>query len=203
MKTTHLLVIGILLVLSINTGIAQIVTPDNSIEKEEKEYKGETYIINRIPHNSLRASGDNQLITSTSIANKERGEMEGHSAAGGCYNLKETTPLENVIKKAISKEKIAFLALNDKNNMVIIFNYNIKTGKVINVHFMLHSNTTLSSDTDSETEITIKDIGKLESLFKEYYFDVPEDCVNRETGDIYGNWARVFWFSKLAEEEKE
>jgi hypothetical protein len=55
---------------------------------------------------------------------------------------------------------------------------------------------------DSKTEITLKDISKLESLFKEYYFDIPEGCVNWE-GGIYGNWARAFWFSKLAAEEEK
>ncbi|GHT39821.1 hypothetical protein FACS189437_04340 [Bacteroidia bacterium] len=203
MKTIHLLIAGIVWVLFVNTSIAQTTISNDSIEKVEKEYKGETYIINHPPQNTLRASGNNQIIRSTSIVNKDRGELEGHSSAGGCYNLKETTPLEDVIKKAISKEKIALLALNDKNRMVIDFDYNIKTGKVIHLHFRLIGNTTLFDDKDSETKITLKDISTLEALFKEYYFDVPENCVNRETGDIYGNWYRVFWFSKLAEEEKE
>jgi hypothetical protein len=203
MKKIHLLLTGILWVLFANTGIAQTTVSNDSVKKVEKEYKGETYIINSSAQNTLRSDGNNQRSVSTSIWNKNEGELKGHSSAGGCYGLKETVPLEDIIKKAISKKKIALLALNEKNNIVIVFDYNIKTGKVIHLHFMLHSTTTLSNDTDSETEITLKDISTLETLFKEYYFDVPEDCVNRETGDIYGNRARVFWFSKLAEKEKE
>ncbi|GHT39817.1 hypothetical protein FACS189437_04320 [Bacteroidia bacterium] len=202
MKTIHLLIAGIVWVLFANTSIAQTTISNDSIEKVEKEYKGETYVINSSSRNTLRSDGNNQRSASTFIVNKNEGELKGHSAAGGCYGLKETIPLEEVIKKAISKKKITLLSLNEKNKMAIFFYYNIKTGKVINIQFILMGNTPLSKDIDSETEITLKDINTLEALFKEYYFDVPKNCVNRETGDIYGNWARVFWFSKLAEEKE-
>jgi hypothetical protein len=189
--------------LSVNTGIAQTATSNDLSEKVEKEYKGETYIIDRPSQTTLRASGNNQTNISTFIENKDRGELEGHSAAGGCYYLKESAPLDEVIKKAISKKKIESLALNKKNKIVIKFDYNIKTGKIVHLLFIFNSAMRLSDDMDSETEITLKDIHTLESLFKEYYFDVPEDCVNRETGNIYGGWTRFFWFYKLTEEEKK
>jgi hypothetical protein len=203
MKPIYVLFIGILWALSANVGIAQTVASNDLFEEVEREYKGETYIIHRPSQTALRASGNNQTNISTFIANKDRGELEGHSAAGGCYYLKESAPLEEVIKKAISKKKIESLAQDKKNNVLIKFDYNIKTGKVVHLLFRFKSTIGLSDDTDSETEITLKDVHTLESLFKEYYFDVPEDCVNRETGDIYGNWMRVFWFYKLAEEEKK
>jgi hypothetical protein len=202
MKPIYVLFIGILWALSVNAGIAQTVASNDLFEEVEREYKGETYIIHRPSQNTLRASGNNQTNIGTSIVNKDRGELEGHPAAGGCYYLKESAPLEEVIKKAISKKKIESLALNKKNRMEIKFDYNIKTGKVVHLLFMFNSAMRLSDDMDSETEITLKDIHTLESLFKEYYFDVPEDCVNRETGNIHGGWMRFFWFYKLVEEEK-
>ncbi|GHT54200.1 hypothetical protein FACS189446_3340 [Bacteroidia bacterium] len=196
MKTIYLLLISILFALFANKSIAQ-----NAIDiSKEKKYERETYVINNMPQSYLRATS--QMNKSTNIYNKNKGEVEGHSAAGGCYGLKETTLLTEIFKKAISKDKIKSLAFDDKNRIFVSFIYNIKTGKVVHVGFMLQG-ISLSDNVDSETDITLKDINKLESLFKEYCFDVPKDCVNHETHDIYGNWNRIFWFSKLVEEEKE
>ncbi|GHT39819.1 hypothetical protein FACS189437_04330 [Bacteroidia bacterium] len=199
MKTIYLLFTVILWALSFNTGIAQTTVSNDSVEQIEKEYKGETYIINSSSQNALRGSDNNQMSISTTISNKNEGAFSG-SAAGVCYNLKETIPLEEVFKKAISKEKIKSLALSDKNGILIMFYYDMNTGKIAHLRFRLVGNTTLSNDTDSETEITLKDISTLESLFKEYYFNVSEaTCEKFEFGNRY----YMFWFSKLAEEEKE
>jgi hypothetical protein len=197
MKTIYLLLISILFALFANKSMAQ-----NAIDTfKEKKYEGETYVINNMSQSYLRA-GTSQMNKSTNIYNKNKGEAEGHSAAGGCYNLKETTPLTEIFRKTISKDKIKSLASDDKNRIFVSFIYNIKTGKVVHISFMLQG-IFLSDDIDSETGITLKDINKLESLFKEYYFSVPGNCVNHETNDIYGNWNQIFRFSKLAEEEKE
>jgi hypothetical protein len=199
MKKIHLLCMGMCLVLSVNTGMAQTVNPNDSVTKVEKEYKGETYVINSSAQNTLRSSKNNQFIMSTTIANKNEGAFSG-SGAGVCYNLKKTIPMEEVFKKAISKEKIKSLALGDKNGIIIGFYYDTNTGKVAYMRFILRGNITLSDDTDSETEITLKDINALESLFKEYYFDVSEATCEKFK---FGHWYQPFWFHKLAEKEKE
>jgi hypothetical protein len=80
--------------------------------------------------------------------------------------------------------------------------YDIDTGKVVALHFILRR-VPLTEDLNSETNITLRDIHRLETLFKEYYFDIPVGCVNRETNDHYGNWTVMFWFSKLAEAAEE
>jgi hypothetical protein len=200
MKKIHLLLTGILWVLFANTGIAQTtVSNDYSVEKVEKEYKGKTYVISKQQYNITRTFESNPVNTSTTISNTDEGAFSG-SGAGVCYGLKEQIPQEEILKKALSKEKIKLLAQGERNGIIITFYYDVNTGKVAYLRFRLVGNTTLSNDTESETEITLKDISKLESLFMEYYFDVSKaKCDNLKFGNRY----HMFWFSKLAEEEEK
>jgi hypothetical protein len=204
MKAIYLLFTMIVLALSVNTVIAQTVIktiPDNLVERK---YDKEIYLINSdtvLSQSSIRSSKEIPGRIYTTIMNKDKGVFNG--GASGCYFLKETTPLTEIFKQAIPKEKIKSLALNDKNGIFITYYYDTKTGKVAHLKFNLRG-IILSDDMDSETDITLKDINKLESLFKEYHFDVSNlycDKLNREIE--FGNWNQVFWFSKLAEEEKE
>jgi hypothetical protein len=197
MKTNYLLLIVILLALSVNTSIAQTVVPNDSITKVEKEYQGETYMIGNTQNNTLRALETKQKSISTTISNKDEGAFSG-AAAGVCYGLKKTIPMEEVFKKAISKEKIKSLSIIDKNGIIITFYYDINTGQVAHLRFRLVGNTQLSNDVDSQTEITLKDIKTLESLFKEYYFDMSETTCEKFQ---FGNWMQPFWFYKLVEDE--
>ncbi|MDR0543279.1 MAG: hypothetical protein LBH19_13855 [Dysgonamonadaceae bacterium] len=199
MKAIHLFITVILWVSAINAGMAQKNKQTFPNDSVEREYYKKMYDINRHQYNNLRAS-DSQP-PSVSIHNNDRGALAGHSSAGGCYNLKETTPVADIIKKVLSKDKIKALALDNKNNIVIIFDYDINTGKVVHLQFILHA--PFSDDLTSETSITLRDINRMESLYKEYYFDIPEGCVNRETNDHFGNWANVYRFYKLVDEEPE
>ncbi|MDR0543280.1 MAG: hypothetical protein LBH19_13860 [Dysgonamonadaceae bacterium] len=202
MKTIYLLVTGIFWVSAVNAGMAQKNKQTFPNDSVEKKYYAKTYVVNFDQQNNLRAS-DSQP-PSVSIYNHDLGELAGHSSAGGCYDIKETTPLTDVIKKVLSKEKIKALALDKKNNIVIKFNYDMNTGQVVHLQFILH--VPFSEDLNSETSLTLRDINQLESLYKEYHFYIPEGCVNREARDAndhFGNWVKFFWFYKLVDEEPE
>jgi hypothetical protein len=67
--------------------------------------------------------------------------------------------------------------------------------------FILSGDVILSDDINADTCITLRDINKLEILFKEYYFEIPIRCDNKDVE--YSNVYYPFDFSKLAEEEKE
>jgi len=205
MKTTYYFITGILLaLLSFNSGMAQNGEIKFSNDSVENNFYKERYTVNYQKYTNLRTA--NSQTTSVSIYSKYKGPSAGRSA-GGCYNLKETTPLVDVIRKVLPKEKIKAWASNDQNRLSIIFIYDTNTGQVVDLFFRLHG-VPLSDDINSKTEITLKDIYCLETVLKEYRFDIPKGCVNPEANpndpdSHYGNWAMLFKFSKLAEEEKE
>jgi hypothetical protein len=197
MKTIKLFFTVILGVLSVNTSMAQ----SNERISVEKEHKGETYIVDSFPPNNLRGSA-NSYYRSQSIVNKNK-EVISHSTISYCLNLKETTPLVDVFKNAISKEKMKSLAYKDQRNMILItFFYDTETGQVVYMWFHLQG-VSLSEAEDSDTNITLEDINSLEKHFKEYYFDVSKAFCQEIKGEKikYGKYMYAFWFSKLAEEE--
>jgi hypothetical protein len=203
MKTNYLLLTGIFWAFTFHTSIAQRVENVFPCDSAEIEFYRKTYDVDKdtsASQNGLRSSGSQ--TTSTYIYNVDKGELTGHSSAGGCYNLKESTPLADVIKAALSKEKIKLLGSDDRNKIVIYFAYDMNTGKVVFLRFIVRGKP-LSEDLNSETAITLRDIHRLETFFKEYYFDISAGCVNRETNDHYGNWTVMFRFSKLAEAAEE
>jgi len=190
MKTRKIIFsIIILFTLFVNIGIAQ----DVKIISVEKKYNGKTYIVDSIAQNTLRSSWNNNKLPFT-IENKNKIDFS-KSIFGTCY-LKETTPLSEIFNKAVSKEKIKALALNDKSRIVISFIVDAKTGKVVWTRFIAF----LSDDIDSKTEVTLKDIEKLETLFNNYSFEKPKNCNTRVD---YITWFRPFYFSKLAAEEEK
>ena len=195
---TYLLLFGILFAISVNTCIAQ----DSKTISVEKKYNGETYVIDGVPQSNLRASGETQKRIWLWIANKDTVGFS-NGIVGVCHGLKEKTPLADVFKKVISKEKIESLAFDDKNRITANFIYDVKTGQVVWVAFILMGNNIiLSDDINSKTDITLKDINNLEKLLKKYHFDVSNlYCEDEKTK--YGNWIVPFWFFKLVTEEKE
>ena len=203
LKTIYHFITGILLaLLAFHSGMAQNGEIKFSNDSVEKNFYKNMYIVNYQKHTNLRAA--NSQTFSVSIYSKIKVHF---TAAGGCYYLKETTPLADVIRKTISKEKIKSLAFNDLNRLFIVFIYDMNTGQVVDLHFILRG-VPLSDDINSKTEITLRDIYRLETVLKEYRFDIPKGCVNPEANPNnpaahYGNWAMPFTFSKLAEEEKE
>jgi hypothetical protein len=194
MKAVYLLLINILFVLSVSTSFAQ-----NVNTSAEKKYNDETYIIDdNTSQNNFRASGAIQKGIKITVANKNKAVFD-NTVGGACYVPKETTPLTEVFKKAVSKEKIKSLANNDKNRITIRFSYNVKTGRIIYMWFILSEDVILSDDINSDTCITLRDINKMETLFKEYYFEIPIRCDNKDAE--YGGVFYPFIFSKLAAAE--
>jgi len=196
---TYLLLFGILFAISVNTCIAQ----DVKTIPIEKKYNGETYVVDSVPQSYLRSSGETQKRIRIWIINKNKAGIDD-AYGSSCYGLKESIPLTDVFKKAISKEKIKPLAFDDKNRITANFTYDVKTGQVVWVAFLLTGNNiTLSDDIDSKTDITLKDINNLEKLFKEYHFDVSNLYCESEKTKCNNNLNVSFVFSKLAEEEEK
>jgi len=197
----YLIVAGIIWAFACHTGLAQDAGktfPNDSVEK--KFYK-ERYDVNDYSSSTnLRSSGP--PITSISIWNKNKDVWRGRlSNSNGCSKIKESDPIADVIKKALSKAKIKTLASGDNSRIEIYFFYNVKTGKVVYTGFRL-SGVALSEDIHSETALTLRDIYRLETLLKGYRFIIPEGCANRDTNDSCGTFALFFRFSKLVEEAK-
>jgi len=204
MKTIYHFITGILLALSaFHSGMAQNKEIKFSNDSVENNFYKERYNLNYRRYTNLRAA--NSPKTSVYIYPKTTSHF---AVAGGCYNLKETTPLVDVIRKVLPEEKIKSWAFDDQNHLFIVFIYDTNNGQVVDLHFRLLG-VPLSDNINSKTDITLRDIYRLETVLREYRFEIPKGgCVNPEANpnnpDVhYGNWAMIFKFSKLAEEEKE
>jgi hypothetical protein len=122
MKTIHLLLTGIFWTFTFHASIAQCVENVFPCDSTETEFYRKTYNIHKntfASENDLRSSEPQKI--STFIYNVDKGEVTGHSWAGGCFNLKESTPLADVIKKALPKEKIDAGASDAQNGIIISF----------------------------------------------------------------------------------
>jgi hypothetical protein len=196
MKTFYFLLTALLLTV-MSPGYAQM-------QSVEKEYKGETYIIMSYPKSDLRAAASDGLIK-VSVQNKSDQYILDSLRAKGlietiCRNLKEITPVADIIKSCISKEKLVYFASDNNNRIFIHFLVNMKSGKILYSNFSLSGNVVLTDKETSSTEITLNEINNLKKAFSNYCFDVS-DC--KFAGD-FSRFNILIRFSKiLADEEKE
>jgi hypothetical protein len=157
MKTFYFLLTALLLTV-MSTGYAQM-------QSVEKEYKGETYIIKSYPKTDLRAAASDGLIK-VSVQNKsDQSILDSLKAKGlieqGCQNIKETTPVADIIKSCISKEKLVYFASDNNNRIFIHLLVNMKSGKILYSNFSLSGTAVLTDKETSSTEITLNEINNL------------------------------------------
>ncbi|GHT84728.1 hypothetical protein FACS18947_2570 [Bacteroidia bacterium] len=163
----------------------------------EKQYKNETYTISTVSYDQNNLRSDGMRSRTTSISSKIKVKIS--EGTGYRCTIEESTPIKDILKQVIPEAKIKTLASDKKNHIRIKFIYNKETGKVIYVKFHLRGYYSLSEEEDSDKEITLKEINKLETLLNKYSFKLS----NCEEGGKYRNWMMAFFFYRLLEEDKK
>jgi hypothetical protein len=152
MKTIYFLIVSAVFCLCVTKSEAQI---------KNKKVKGTEYLIDTVMHK---------------VANKAN--TINFKNAGSCqhYTFNQPVDISDVAKKVFSKEKIQSLAKDNKNNIHITLFCEIKTGKVLNVEFLLYKGLFLSEDETSLTSITLEELNKIEAFFKGTQYEIKANC---------------------------